>query len=130
MPRRARLRADALETVEQALNFNPEETVCRPEALRIRGEIRFKQAGLQLAEADFRDSISLAKSMGAKAWELRTAMSLARLLRSQGLADEARVMLAEIYDWFTEGFDSPDLKEAKALLGQLGTSAPSINPRT
>jgi tetratricopeptide (TPR) repeat protein len=111
--------ADALETVEQALNFNPQETVCRPETLRIRGEIRSKQAGLQLAEADFRDSIALAKSMGAKSWELRTVMSLARLLASQGRAHEARVMLAEIYNWFTEGFDTPDLKDAKALLGEL-----------
>jgi predicted ATPase len=88
------------------------------------------QTQAELAEADFRDSIELAKSMSAKTWELRTAMSLARLLESQGRADEACAMLAEIYSWFTEGFDTPDLKEAKALLEQLGTSAPCINPRT
>jgi predicted ATPase len=68
--------------------------------------------------------------MGAKAWELRTAMSWARLLESQGRSDEGRPMLAEIYNWFTEGFDTPDLKEAKALLDQLGTSPPSIDPTT
>jgi predicted ATPase len=79
----------------------------------------FKQAGLQLAEADFRDSISLAKSIGAKSWGLRTAMSWARLLASQGRADDARTMLTEIYNWLTEGFDTPDLKDAKALLEEL-----------
>jgi tetratricopeptide (TPR) repeat protein len=110
---------DALETVEQALNFNPEEIVYRPETFQIRGELRLKQGNVQLAEADFRDSISLAKSMGAKAWELRTTMSLARLLASKGRREEARTMLAEIYNWFTEGFDTADLMDAKALLDEL-----------
>jgi class 3 adenylate cyclase/tetratricopeptide (TPR) repeat protein len=110
---------DALETVEQALTFNPEKTVGCPETLRIRGELRLKQGNRQLAEADFRDSIAMARSMGAKAWELRTTMSLARLLTEQGHRDEARTMLAEIYNWFTEGFDTADLKEAKVLLDEL-----------
>ncbi|MBV8359503.1 MAG: AAA family ATPase [Deltaproteobacteria bacterium] len=110
---------DALETVEQALNFNPDEAVGRPEALRIRGELRLKQGERQLAEADFRDSIAMARGMGAKAWELRTTMSLARLLASQGRRNEARAMLTEIYNWFTEGLDTADLKEAKALLEEL-----------
>ena len=57
--------------------------------------------------------------MSAKAWELRATMSLARLLAKQGRRDEARTMLAEIYGWFTEGFDTADLKDAKALLDQL-----------
>ena len=61
--------------------------------------------------------------MGAKAWELRATMSLARLLASQGRRDEARAMLAEIYGWFTEGFDTPDLKDAKVLLDELGGTA-------
>jgi tetratricopeptide (TPR) repeat protein len=120
----AQLRAgaigDSLETVEQALNFNPGEASGRPEILRIRGELRLKQGDLQLAEADFRDSIAMARGMGAKAWELRTTMSLARLLASEGSRDDARVMLAEIYNWFTEGFDTPDLKDAQALLEELG----------
>jgi predicted ATPase len=111
---------DALETVEQALNFNPEEAVSRPETLRIRGEVRLKQGDLQQAEDDFRDSIAMPRTMGAKAWELRTTMSLVRLLASQGRRDEARTALAEIYGWFTEGFDTPDLKDAKALLEELG----------
>ena len=111
---------DALETVEQALSLNPEEAMSRPEKLRIRGEVRLKQKNLQLAEADFRDSIAMARSMGAKAWELRTTMSLARLLAFNGRRDEACSMLAEIYNWFTEGFDTGDLKESKALLEELG----------
>jgi predicted ATPase len=59
--------------------------------------------------------------MGAKAWELRTTISLARLLVSQDRRDEARAMLTDIYNWFTEGFDTADLKDAKALLDQLAT---------
>jgi len=57
--------------------------------------------------------------MQAKAWELRATMSLARLLRDTGRHDEARTMLADIYDWFTEGFDTADLKDAKTLLEEL-----------
>jgi predicted ATPase len=57
--------------------------------------------------------------MAPKAWELRATMGLARLLRDTNRRDEARAMLAEIYGWFTEGFDTPDLKDAKALLDQL-----------
>jgi tetratricopeptide (TPR) repeat protein len=119
----AQLRAgairDALETVEQALNFNPQEAVWRPETLRLRGELRLKQGPAEQGEADFRGAIALAQSMSAKAWELRATMSLARLLAKQGRRDEARTMLADIYGWFTEGFDTPDLKDAKTLLKEL-----------
>jgi tetratricopeptide (TPR) repeat protein len=108
----------ALETVERALTEYSEPNY-RPETLRIRGELRLKQGDLQLAEADFRDSVTMARSMGAKAWELRAAMSLARLLASQGRRDEACIMLGEIYSWFTEGFDTADLKDARALLDEL-----------
>ena len=58
--------------------------------------------------------------MDAKAWELRTTTSLARLLALQGRRDEGRTMLAEVYNWFTEGFDTADLIDAKALLAELG----------
>ena len=58
--------------------------------------------------------------MSAKAWELRTTMSLARLLAHQDRRNDARTMLAEIYNWFTEGFDTADLVDAKALLHELG----------
>src|SRR5262249_35836825 len=95
------------------------EAFGRPETLRIRGELRLKQGNRQLAEADFRDSIAMARSMGAKAWELRTTMSLAGLLDNQGRRDEARMMLTDIYNWFTEGFDTADLKDSKTLLDEL-----------
>jgi predicted ATPase len=110
---------EALETVERALQANPDELVSRPETLTLRGELRLKQGKAKLAEADFREAIALAQNMSARAWELRATMSLARLLRDTGRRDEARVMLAEIYGWFTEGFDTADLKDAKALLDEL-----------
>jgi class 3 adenylate cyclase/tetratricopeptide (TPR) repeat protein len=111
--------ADALGTIEDALKTNPEELVYQPEAYRVRGELRLKQGDRSLAEADFREAITLAQKMGAKAWELRATTSLARLLRDTNRRDEAHAMLAEIYDWFTEGLDTADLKDAKSLLDEL-----------
>ena len=111
---------DALATVEQALQAYPDELVWRPENLRRRAELRLTQDQTDVGAADFREAIALARRMGAKAFELRATMSLARLLAQQGRRDEARTMLAEIYGWFTEGFDTVDLKEAKALLEELG----------
>jgi class 3 adenylate cyclase/tetratricopeptide (TPR) repeat protein len=73
------------------------------------------------AEACFRKAIEIARGQSAKWWELRATVSLARLLAKQGRRDEARAMLAEIYDWFTEGFDTADLQDAKALLDELCT---------
>jgi tetratricopeptide (TPR) repeat protein len=111
--------ADALETVEQAVRVNPDELAYRPESFRLLGELRLKLGQLEQAETGFRESIALARSMGAKAWELRTATSLARLLSHTERRDEARMMLGDIYTWFTESFDTADLKDAKALLAQL-----------
>jgi tetratricopeptide (TPR) repeat protein len=112
---------DAIETVERALQENPDELAYRPEVLRMRGELQLKQGRVDLAENDFRESIALALTMGARSWELRATTSLARLLNKQGRHDEARAMLADIYNWFTEGFDTADLKDAKALLDELAT---------
>jgi tetratricopeptide (TPR) repeat protein len=112
--------ADAFGTIEEALRANPEELWYRPETYRVRGELRLKHGDRSLAEADFREAIALAQKMSAKAWELRATTSLARLLEKQGRRDEARAMLAAIYNWFTEGFDTADLIDAKALLDQLG----------
>jgi predicted ATPase len=93
----------------------------------VRGELRAKKGQAVAAKADFRDSIALARSMGAKMLALRSTISLARLCASEGLRDEAREMLAEIYSWFTEGFDTVDLKQAKALLEELAAPRfPSI----
>ena len=66
-------------------------------------------------------TLTVARAQQAKSWELRAAMSMARLWRDQGKRDEARDLLAPVYGWFTEGFDTLDLKEAKALLGELAS---------
>ena len=71
------------------------------------------------AEASLRMAIDVAQAQCAKGWELRTAILMARLWCEQGKRTEARDLLAPMYSWFTEGFDTPDLKEAKALLEQL-----------
>jgi len=110
---------EAVVTFENALQANPDEIVFRPHILTCRGELRLRTGQSELAEADFREAIARAQKMSAKAFELRATTSLARLLGRQGNHDEARGMLAEIYNWFTEGFDTADLKEAKALLDQL-----------
>jgi hypothetical protein len=68
----------ALGTVEKALQANPDELVYRPETVRLRGELRFKQGQIEQAEADFHEAIALAQKMSARAWELRATMSLAR----------------------------------------------------
>jgi len=109
----------ALLTLDEALRANPEELVFRPNILYWRGELRLGIGQNELAEADFREAIALAQNMSAKAWELRAATSLARLLAKQAKRDEAHAMLAAIYNWFTEGFDTADLKDAKALLNEL-----------
>ncbi len=116
---------DALVSVERALQSNPEELVYRPLVLRLRGEMRLRSEVIAgklhsgRAEQDFRESIDLAQKMSAKSSELRATTSLARLLASQGRRDEARAILAAIYHWVTEGFDTADLKDAKALLDEL-----------
>jgi len=113
---------EALETVEQALQVNPDELLSRPETLMLRGELRLKLAQIELAECDFREAITLAQKMGAKAWELRATVRLGRLLARQDHRDQARAMLAEVYGWFTEGFDTHDLQDAKTLLDKLNES--------
>ena len=110
---------EALDTIEVALKTNPEELVFRPNTLKYRGELRLNLGQNELAEADFRDAIAMAQRMSAKAWELRAATSMARLWRDQGNRKEARDLLAPVYGWFTEGFDTLDLMDAKALLDEL-----------
>jgi predicted ATPase len=91
------------------------------EVNRIAGEIALKSATphLEKAEAYFDRALAVARQQQAKSWELRAARSMARLWRDQGKRDEARELLAPVYRWFTEGFDTLDLKEAKALLDEL-----------
>jgi len=89
-------------------------------AARAAGEPHLRQGHTDAAEELYRIALSIAEEQEAKLWELRAAASLARLRRDQGLHAEARDLLAPLYGWFTEGFDTPDLKEAKALLDELG----------
>jgi adenylate cyclase len=108
---------EALERVQRT-----GERIDEAEMLRLKGELLLMRDGGAAEEADdcFRASLEVARAQQARWWELRTTVSLARLLAKQGHRDEARTMLAEIYNWFTEGFDTADLKEAKALLDELG----------
>jgi predicted ATPase len=91
------------------------------EVNRIAGEIALKspEPDTTKAKAYFERSLAVARAQQAKSWELRAAMSLARLWRDLGKRQQARDLLAPIYDWFTEGFDTLDLKEAKTLLDEL-----------
>jgi predicted ATPase len=89
------------------------------EALRIKGWLLSLKGDPAGAERSYIASLAWARTQQAKSWELRTATSYARLLRDRGRAREARDLLAPIYGWFTEGFDTKDLKEAKALLVEL-----------
>jgi predicted ATPase len=89
---------------------------------RVKGELLLAQDASNAAQAEqsFRTAIEISRKQRAKSWELRATTSLARLLRDTNRRDEARAMLADIYGWFTEGFDTADLKDSKALLDELG----------
>jgi predicted ATPase len=97
------------------------ERWCEAEVHRIAGEIALLSPKRDAAKAEgyFERALSVAREQLAKSWELRAAMSLARLWRDQGKVSEARELLAPVYGWFTEGHDTRDLKEAKALLEEL-----------
>jgi predicted ATPase len=99
------------------------ERWCEAEVIRIAGEIALLSPEPDVAEAEahFERALAVARQQQAKSWELRAVMSMARLWRDQGKRNEARDLLAPVYNWFTEGFDTRDLKEAKALLDELGS---------
>jgi predicted ATPase len=107
---------DAIERVERT-----KEKAHEAEVHRVAGEIALKSLAPdpERAEAYFNHALAVARKQQAKSWELRAAMSMARLWRDQDKRDEARELLAPVYGWFTEGFDTLDLKEAKALLDEL-----------
>ena len=96
-----------------------EERYFYAEILRLRGWMLSLKGDLQSAERNFLASLDWARRQQAKMWELRTSTSLARLWRDQGKRAEARDLLGPIYNWFTEGFDAPDLKDARTLLDEL-----------
>jgi predicted ATPase len=107
---------EAMTAVETAT-----ERWCEAKVNRIAGEIALLSPEPDAARAEeyFERALAIARAQQAKSWELRAAMSMARLWRDQGRRDEARDLLAPLYGWFTEGFDMLDLKEAEALLGVL-----------
>ena len=107
---------EAMTTIETS-----NESWFKAESHRMAGEIALKSPQLDAAKAQtyFEQALAIARQQQAKSWELRAAMSMARLWRDQGKRDEARELLAPVYGWFTEGFDTLDLKEAKALLDEL-----------
>ena len=104
---------EAIDKVERS-----KEKWCEAEVHRIAGEIALKSPEPDAAKAEtyFERALAVARQQQAKSWELRAAMSIARLWRDQGKVQQARELLAPVYGWFTEGFDTRDLKEAKALL--------------
>jgi predicted ATPase len=107
---------DAITVVEST-----REKWCEAEVHRTAGDIELMPPApdATTAQAHFERALGVARSQQAKSWELRAATSLARLWRDQGKRDEARNVLAPVFGWFTEGFDTHDLKEAKALLDAL-----------
>jgi DNA-binding winged helix-turn-helix (wHTH) protein/tetratricopeptide (TPR) repeat protein len=111
-----RIFEDALEIMEKT-----GERFFEAEVHRLRGELLRPQSlsSVEPAEAEFRTAVAIARKQHGKSWELRATTSLTQLMRDTGRGAEARTMLAEIYNWFTEGFDTADLKDAKALLDEL-----------
>ena len=114
---------DAVRTIGEAAHAvqTTKETWCEAEVDRTAGEIALKspEPDAAKAEAYFERALAVAQKRQAKSWELRAAMSMARLWREQGKRQQAHALLAPVYGWFTEGFDTLDLKEAKALLEEL-----------
>jgi predicted ATPase len=117
--------SDGLRLVATALARSEQtgEAMHRAEFYRLKGELLLagKNTNVDEAQRAFRTAIGVAQQQTARSWELRATTSLARLLRDNARRDEARTMLAEIYNWFTEGFDTADLKDAKALLDELAS---------
>ena len=105
---------DALEIAERT-----GERWFAAELNRHKGQLLLRQGHSEAGEELYRKALSIAEEQEAKLWELRAALSLARLRRDQGRHIEAREILAPVYGWFTEGFGTPDLKDAKALLDEL-----------
>ena len=119
--------AEGLEALAEALATLAKSGVrwWEAELYRLRGELLLQHAVAQPEEAEacFQQALAVARRQQAKSLELRAAMSLARLWQRQGKRAEAHQLLAEVYGWFTEGFDTADLQEAKALLVALSGTA-------
>jgi predicted ATPase len=121
---------EGLATMAEALAMVDEtdERFFEAELYRVRAELLLGQGEDAEAEATLQHAIEVARRQKARSWELRATVSLARLWQQQGRVGEAHQMLAQIYGWFTEGFDTPDLQEAKALLEALSSDQPACPP--
>jgi len=120
----------ALEAIASGLRHVEElgELVFEPELHRLRGEIQITLGDPAEGEASIRRAIRISQEQEAKMAELRAGISLARLQHSQGRAEEARTLLEPLYDWFQEGFDTPELVEARGLLETLGRGSAPNSP--
>ena len=98
------------------------ERMFEAELHRLRGDLLLDRGSTEDAEGALHTAIAIARGQQARLWELRAATSLAHLKRRLGRGEEARQAIAPIYDWFTEGFDTPDLKEAKVLIDNLAAA--------
>jgi predicted ATPase len=107
----------------QRLAEETEDRWYQAETFRLRGDVLMATGDPAAAEASYQKAIGIAQQQSAKLWELSAAMSLARLWRDQSKHAEARDLLAPVYNWFTEGFSTPVLQEAKALLDELSAPA-------
>jgi predicted ATPase len=114
---------DAWRCIDEAMTAveTTKERWFEVEVQRIAGEVMLKspESDLAQAQAYFERALAIARERQAKSWELRAAMSMARLLRDQGKRKEAHDLLAPVHNWFTEGFDTLDLKNVRTLLDQL-----------
>jgi predicted ATPase len=114
---------EGLRALEEALAVvqNNKERLYEAELYRLKGELLLQEAPAHRAEAErnFQQALAVSRRQQARSWELRAALSLSRLWQRQGKQEEARELLAPVYGWFTEGFDTADLQEAKALLEAL-----------
>jgi predicted ATPase len=119
--RMAGQRQAALEYLVEArrLAAETEERCFLAETVRLTGDVLLAMGDRIGAEAGYREAIAIGQQQNAKLWELRSATSLARLWRDEGKGTEAHALLAPVYGWFTEGFGTPVLQEAKAVLGEL-----------
>jgi predicted ATPase len=113
---------EALQLLDETMELmqSQDHPVCEAELHRLRACTELTRgANASVVEACFDRALHVARRQGTKFWELRAAVSRARFWRDQGMRTEANALLAPLFGWFTEGFDTPDLKEAKALLDEL-----------
>jgi predicted ATPase len=113
----------ALDVIDRAIAMaqRTKEQWCEAELYRIKGKLVLRSGNIAEVEPQFERALEIARRQQARSWELRATTSMARLWRDQGKRDEARDLLAPVYNWFIEGFDTDDLKKAKVLLDALAS---------